>query len=171
MADNVVSRCRPQRHVEQPVTCVPVTFTAHFHRQDCHLVRGERPSGLSAAASVQGFQIYHCCRPSFSNPPQTTTCVYCTNFTNTVSVKSLFWSSHSFHSRFSGKRRFLVPAQRVSGAFLPTSLHVRHPDVHLIFVCRSPPSQPKSSTPRNLRHFTLTSSPTSDYRNPILHHG
>jgi hypothetical protein len=41
------------------------------------------------------------------------------DFNNTVSVKSLFWSSLSFYSRFSGLRRYLVPAQRVSGAFLP----------------------------------------------------
>lgn len=77
MFDNVVLRCKPVRHVGRvsDAACLTVTFTAHFHRR--HLLRGECPSGLSAAAFVQGFQIYQCCRPS-PTLHKLQPCVYCT---------------------------------------------------------------------------------------------
>lgn len=131
MSDSVVSRCKPERDVEQPVTSRACDVHRPFSPTRLPLgERGEGPSALSAASLCSGLSNLSVLALAPSPTLQTTTCVYCTIFNNTVSVKSLFWSSHSFHSRFSGKRRYLVPAQRVSGAFLPTTLHVRHPDVH-----------------------------------------
>jgi hypothetical protein len=170
MSDNVVScrSCKPKRDVEQPVTSRACDVHRPFSPTRLPLgERGEGPSALSLYSGLSNLSVL-----ALTPLPtlQTTTCVYCTISNNTVSVKSLFWSSLSFILVFSGKRRYLVPVQRVSGAFLPTTLHVRHPGFHqFLSVAHRRASQ--SLLPRNLRHFTTISSPISDHRNPTLHHG